>query len=76
MKSHKQYQKDYGNYSRNGDYKLDDGSLRSFKNDIMHKIDGPAYVDRDNKHWYYEGKLISCSSQEEFERLLKLKAFW
>jgi hypothetical protein len=76
MKSHKQYLKDYGNYSRNGIYKLDDGSLRSFKNDLMHKIDGPAYVDRGSKLWYYEGKLISCSSQEEFERLLKLKAFW
>lgn len=46
-------------------------------NDRFHREDGPA-VERANgtKAWYYHGKYIDCSSQEEFLRLLKLKAFW
>ena|SRR5579859_1240760 len=42
-----------------------------------HRLDGPAIEYADGrKCWYYYGKLISCSSQEEFERLIKLKALW
>lgn len=26
--------------------------------------------------WYYDGQEILCRSQEEFERIIKLKAFW
>ena len=42
-----------------------------------HRTDGPAieYPNGD-KYWYLNGKQIDCKSQEEFERLLKLKAFW
>lgn len=42
-----------------------------------HREDGPA-VEHANGHkeWWLNGKHINCSSQEEFERLLKLKAFW
>ena len=45
--------------------------------DKLHRTDGPAveYVN-GTKHWYLDGKNINCSSQKEFERLLKLKAFW
>lgn len=44
---------------------------------LRHRLDGPAveYVN-GYKEWYFEGKLIDCKNQEEFERLLKLKAFW
>jgi hypothetical protein len=28
------------------------------------------------KEWYYEGEEINCKSQEEFERIIKLKLFW
>jgi hypothetical protein len=46
-------------------------------NNLYHREDGPAVENYDGtKRWYYRGKLIHCSSQEEFERLLKLKAFW
>jgi hypothetical protein len=48
-------------------------------NGKVHREDGPALVYEDNpelNEWWYHGKHIPCSSQEEFERLIKLKAFW
>ena len=43
-----------------------------------HRIDGPAntYLDTNEKLQSYKGEFIECSSQEEFERIIKLKAFW
>jgi hypothetical protein len=41
-----------------------------------HRLDGPAHTFRCRQYWYYHGKEIEVSSQEEFERYLKLKAFW
>jgi len=47
------------------------------KNGIFHREDGPAVIHPNGlSFWWYEGKNINCYSQEEFERLLKLKAFW
>jgi len=42
-----------------------------------HREEGPA-VERANgtKEWWIEGKQLNTSSQEEFERYIKLKAFW
>jgi hypothetical protein len=42
-----------------------------------HRTDGPAfeYVD-GSKYWYYEGEEINCQSTPEFQRLIRLKAFW
>lgn len=43
----------------------------------LHRTDGPAVCCRDgSRRWYFHGQYIDCKSQEEFERLLKLKAFW
>ena len=44
----------------------------------LHREDGPAveYADGINSRWYYYGKKINCSSQQEFEKLIKLKSFW
>jgi hypothetical protein len=48
-----------------------------FQNGLRHRIDGPAVEFSDgDKYWYYEGKYVVCNSQEEFERLIKLKLFW
>ena len=47
-----------------------------YKEDKLHRLDGPAIEWLDGKGWYYEGKFIKCSSQEEFIRLLNLKLFW
>jgi hypothetical protein len=48
-----------------------------YQNGKLHKLDGPA-IEWINgyKLWYYEDKYIKCNSQEEFERLIKLKLFW
>ena len=54
-----------------------------YLNNKLHRIDGPAeeygpdieYAN-GNKYWFYEGKFITNKSQEEFERLIKLKLFW
>jgi|SRR5579859_2522401 len=43
----------------------------------LHRLDGPAAEHANGtKAWYYHGEQIDCSSQEQFERLLKLKALW
>jgi hypothetical protein len=54
-----------------------DGHKAWFKNGRLHRLDGPAveFIDGE-KHWSYEGELVNCTSQEEFERYLKLKLFW
>ena len=48
-----------------------------YQNGLSHRLDGPAdeYAD-GRKFWWYKGKYINCSSQKEFEKLIKLKAFW
>lgn len=48
---------------------------------VYHREDGPAIVwqesmGADGDWYYYLGKRIYCSSQEEFQKLMKLKAFW
>jgi hypothetical protein len=44
---------------------------------FVHRLDGAAieYANGENI-WYYQGRHIKCSSQEEYEQLLKMKAFW
>lgn len=48
-----------------------------FYNGELHRIDGSALnLHYANEyHWFYHGKSIDCSSQEEFERKIKLLAF-
>ena len=47
------------------------------QNGLCHRLDGPAHEFVNGyKYWYYKGERIDCSSQQEFEKLLKLKAFW
>ena|SRR5579859_2020753 len=53
------------------------GDKSYYFNGHLHRLDGPAteWID-SGKSWYYHGKRILCSSQKEFERLIKLKALW
>jgi hypothetical protein len=44
-------------------------------NGKFHRLDGPAITSKYSSHWYLNGEMILCHSQEEFERILKLKAF-
>jgi len=46
------------------------------ENRKLHRADGPAAECFDVKKWFYHGECIECNSQEELERILKLKAFW
>ena len=42
-----------------------------------HRADGPAVRHSNGDcFWIYEGELIDCTTQEQFEQYLKLKAFW
>ena len=52
-----------------------DGEKEWYQNGLLHRIDGPAYEGANGyKEWWVEGKKME--SQEEFERLIKLKLFW
>ena len=52
------------------------GTFYYDENAFHHRLDGPAREWPAGKEWYIHGERIFCSSQKEFERLLKLKAFW
>jgi len=41
----------------------------------LHRLDGPADESASYSGWYYHGEQFDCSTQQEFERILKLKAF-
>jgi hypothetical protein len=48
-----------------------------YQNDQRHRLDGPAIeYNFGDKKWYYQGEYIDCSTQEEFERIIKLKILW
>lgn len=51
-------------------------------NGKFHRMLGPAmelFLEEEDSPvrftWYYHGTMIPCRTQEEFERILKLKAF-
>jgi hypothetical protein len=53
------------------------GAKNWYLNGQLHRVDGPAVEHAVSiKFWYYRGTQIKCQSQTEFERYLKLKAFW
>ncbi len=72
-------------YDLEGNFHREDGPAIEFASGSkvwrihgkMHREDGPAveYV-RGGKYWYYYNEAIECSSQREFERLIKLRVFW
>lgn len=53
------------------------GGKEYYQHGQLHRDDGPAVEHPENhKEWYLHGKKLNCETQEEFERLMKLKAFW
>jgi hypothetical protein len=55
----------------------DNGYKAWYLQDKRHRVDGPALEHANgSKAWYYEGKHIICQSTPEFQRLIRLKAFW
>ena len=54
-----------------------DGSFVWYKEGKLHRLDGPAIKYKNNdEEWWFNDEQIKCNSQEEFLRLIKLKAFW
>ncbi len=48
-----------------------------YYNDQRHRKDGPAVEGSDgSKKYYYHGKYIDCATDEEFKKLIALRAFW
>lgn len=54
-----------------------------YKRGKFHRINGPARIRHANHpvvpgglQWWINGERIPVNSQEEFEKYLKLKAFW
>ena len=45
-------------------------------NGELHRLHKQAYFYYGHKWWYFKGKLVPSSSQEEFERLIKLRVLW
>ena len=44
---------------------------------ILSRLNGPALTySNGNKFWYYNGEYVDCSTQEEFERVIKLRLLW
>jgi len=52
------------------------GDKSWFLHGQRHRLDGPAVEWACHKYWYYHGKYIPCDSQEEFKKLINLKALW
>jgi len=53
------------------------GSKYYFLNGKNHREDGPAIeFAGGGKYWYVNDIQVFCTTQEEFERLMRLKAFW
>jgi hypothetical protein len=50
-----------------------DGSGHWYQNNRLHRLDGPAVDWIDRKEWYIDGLMYS---EEEFLRIVKLKAFF
>ena len=53
------------------------GQRNWYINGKRHRDDGPAIITPSGReYWFHEGKYISCSTLEEFQRIVNLKAFW
>ena len=63
-------------FELNGMYHILD-RYEYYQDNVLHREDGPAvfWTKEGTKIWYYKGKYIACSTQEEFERIIKLKVF-
>jgi hypothetical protein len=45
-----------------------------YKHGDLHRIDGPAIDWGNEQQWYIDGERIHCKDNEEFLRILKMKA--
>jgi hypothetical protein len=53
------------------------GDLEWWQYSNRHRLDGPACLwANGTKEWWINGKRLDVSTDEEFERLIKMKVFW
>ena len=53
------------------------GNKHWILNGQFHRTDGPAWEGYDgSKEWWINGKYLPCTNQNQFERLMRLRAFW
>lgn len=54
------------------------GSQFWLQNGKHHRLDGPAieHINGESNEWWVNGKILDCKTQAEFEKLMRLKAFW
>ena len=54
-----------------------DGDKYWYQQGKLHRENGPAVENANgSKEWWIKGEQLNVSSQEEFERLMRLKSFW
>jgi hypothetical protein len=74
-------------YNEDGKLHREDGPAAEYINGAKewyldgkrHREEGPAieFAGRGrDKYWYYNGEYVDCSTQKEFERIIKLRMFW
>jgi endo-1,4-beta-mannosidase len=53
------------------------GNKMWYINHKIHRIDGPAVECLSGyKEWWINGQQIPCTTQKQFEQLMRLKVFW
>ncbi len=68
-----------GKYHREDDPAVEyyTGEKEWWLNGKLHRGSGPALeYANGHKEWWLHGEQIDCNSQEEFERLVNLRALW
>jgi hypothetical protein len=69
----------------NGQFHREDGPAKEYAdgdnywylNGKLHREDGAAIEwANGDKWWYLNDEFIPCTTQKEFERLMRLRAFW
>jgi len=57
-----------------------DGGKMYYINGNLHREDGPAAEwtegDKLNQIWVLHGQILECDTQQEFERMMKLRTLW
>ena len=46
-----------------------------YKNNQIHRINGPAYLIDSYQYWYYNNEFVQCSNQKDFERIIRRMIF-
>ena len=58
-------------------WEIEGGGTRWYFYGKVHRSNGPAWTNQaGEKIWFWHGRRIDCQTQEEFERALRMKAFW